>query len=227
MNRTSLKLCIIISISLLIACKGKNKASRIDSITTGGNVVQVVERAMPGPESDSVKLTALIRKLYKWRQTDTLKHDGFKPLKRNANDTLYTSIDLDENQKAIEELKQTGLFASPFLNDYRRVAERMDKELRDGSSLWPEGELSTFGDDSDEWCNCQDFPVDDYWNIITLTKIKITGNEANFKWTWGGNYFYDVKAIKEDGNWKISYLQGFDMKAYSWEWWKKNQKAKS
>jgi hypothetical protein len=32
------------------------------------------------------------------------------------------------------------------------------------------------------------------------------------------------KAKKGNGVWRISYLQGFDMNAYSWEWWKKNKK---
>jgi hypothetical protein len=207
----------------LVDCKDSRKPSRRDSLIKETTIVQDSKKAVSAAETDSVKLTRLVRDLYKWHETKRMKYEGFKPLKRNATGTLYTSIDLDENQKAIEELKQTGLFASDFLNEYRKIAERMDKELRDGSSLWPEGELSTFGDDVDAWCNCQDFP-DQYWNVIKLADIKINNKNADFKWTWGDNFYYKTKAIKENGNWRISYLQGFDMNAYSWEWWKKNKK---
>jgi hypothetical protein len=221
---TSFLVAFLFTVSFLAGCNSSQKSSNQDSITKKSTTVLYSKKAIAADNAASVELTQLIRKVYKWHETAKMKFDGFKPLKRNATDTLYTSIDLDENQKAIEELKQTGLFASSFLSDYRKIAERMDKELRDGSSLWPEGELSTFGDDADAWCNCQDFPVDQYWNIIKLVDVKINNNDADFKWTWGDSFLYKAKATKENGNWRISYLQGFDMNAYNWEWWKKNKK---
>lgn len=101
----------------------------------------------------------------------------------------------------------------------------MDKELQDGSSLWPEGELSTFDTDDDAWCDCQDTPVDNYWTIIKINNLKINSNSADFKWTWGGDFNYSTKAAKENGVWKISYLQGFDINAYNWGWVTKNKKS--
>jgi hypothetical protein len=220
----SLFIVFLFTLSFLAGCNSSQKSSNKDSLTKKSATIRNPKNSISAYGTDSIELTNLVKKLYQWHETAKMKFDGFKPLKRNAADTLYTSLDLDENQKAIEELKRTGLFASSFLNDYRKIAERMDKELRDGSSLWPEGELSTFGDDVDAWCNCQDFPVDQYWNIIKLIDIKINNNNADFKWTWGDNFFYKTKATKEDGSWRISYLQGFDMNAYSWGWWKKNKK---
>lgn len=213
----------LLTVLFFVDCNGSQKSSSQDSLIKT-TTVHDLKKAVSAAETDSAKLTRLVRDLYKWHETGKIKYDGFKPLKRNATDTLYTSIDLDENQKAIEELKQTGFFANDFLNEYRKIAERMDKELRDGSSLWPEGELSTFGDDVNSWCNCQDFP-DQYWNVIKLVDIKINNQNADFKWTWGDNFYYKTKAIKENGSWRISYLQGFDMNAYSWEWWKKNKSS--
>ena len=221
-------LCLL----LLNGCKSNKQSSHTNTVKTTADNSRTVSTA----NQDSIQLTLLVRKLYKWHVTDTMKHDGFKPTKSNPKDTLYTGIDLAENEKAVEELKETGIFADSFLDDYRKIAVRMDKELKDGSSLWPDGEIPTFDNDVDEWCNCQDSPVNDYWKIIKLKNIKITSNEASFKWNWGddSNYSvkalkesddsnYNVKALKENGNWKISYLQGFDMSAYSWEWVKKNK----
>ena len=38
----------------------------------------------------------------------------------------------------------------------------------------------------------------------------INGQNADYVWSWGNNFEYRVKALKESGLWKISYLQGFD-----------------
>lgn len=212
-------IALLFTLTVFANCKGSKTSDNKDYGIKQDKTGQVVSQI-----TDSIKLTELVRNLYKWHTTDTCKC-GFKPLKKNQSDTLFTSIDLDENRKEINELKQTGFFTEDFLEDYRKIAVRMDKELRDGTSLWPEGELSTFGDDADAWCNCQDYPVDDYWKIMRLTNIKFNKDEASFKWTWGYSFYYKAKAKKENGNWKISYLEGFDMNAYSWEWWKKNKKT--
>ena len=214
----------ILVIILLTRCNNQTKPTDKDSLKIKDNKLSV-KKVSPEATEDSISLYNLVVQLYKWHITDTACKCSFTPLKKNPSDTLYTDIDLDDNEKVINKLKQTGLFNTDFLVNYRKIALRMDKELRDGTSLWREGELSTFGDDSDAWCNCQDYPVDDYWKIIRLTPIQynVDKSEAIFKWTWGGDFYYEVKAKKESNNWKISYLQGFDMNAYSWEWWKKNK----
>lgn len=221
MNNLKPILICLSTLFLLSACGGTNKADKTDTgkITIRTPITPpllVIDRI-----DDSVKLTALVRSLYKWHETAP-RPDGFVPLKKNPVDTLNTRMDLAANNKAIRELKQTGLFADDFLTDYRNIAVRMDRELRDGSSLWPDGELPTFNDDVDEWCNCQDFP-DNYWEKLTLADLKFNDNEADFKWTWGDNFFYHTKAKKIAGIWKISYLEGYDMNWYNWEWQKKHK----
>lgn len=209
---------------LFIGCKSKNKSDAADTIKTPIEINSDTGINTTARTGDSIELTLLVKKIYKWHQTVKTKYNGFKPLKRDPSDTLYTSIDLEENKKSIEELKETGFFSDSFLNDYRNIAVRMNKELQDGSSQWPEGELATFDGDADAWCNCQDFPVDDYWNIIKLNALNIINNSAQFKWTWGHDFYYNTKATKENSAWKISYLQGFDMDAYGWGWVTKNKK---
>jgi hypothetical protein len=207
---------------LIVGCTSGNKSDKRDTTKTNETVKIVTStNTVPTPEADSVALTKLVRAMYKWYDT-TPKVEGFAGVKKNPADTVYTGIDLAENNRAVESLKKTGFFSTDFLADYRAIAVRMDKELSNGSSLWIEGELPTFNDDVNEWCNCQDYP-DKYWAKLTLTDIKYAKNEANFKWTWGNNFFYKAKAKKETGSWKISYLQGFDMNYYNWEWVKKHK----
>ncbi len=176
---TYLHIVLIFSGVVFSQCNSHRPSEKKETVTNQGKTVSATETVVSNP-TDSVKLTALVRSLYKWHETSKMKYEDFKPIKSNVRDTVYSGIDLVENQKAIEEFKQTGLFAGSFLNDYRKIAVRMDKELRDGSSFWREGEIPTFSRDVNEWCNCQDNP-DDYWNIIKLTDIKITNNEARFK----------------------------------------------
>ncbi len=45
---------------------------------------------------------------------------------------------------------------------------------------------------------------------MKLDKITSDTGTASFAWTWGEGFNYDVKAVKEKGKWKISYLHGFD-----------------
>jgi hypothetical protein len=219
MNRISQNFLLIAAIFFLANCNNGNNVSTKKQ----ERVKPIVDPVVARDTEDSVKLTVLVRKFYKWHVKDTMRADGFKPQKRNASDSLYTSIDLDENKKAIEELKETGFFSNDFFDDYRKIAVRMDKELRDGTSIWPDGELPSFNDDVDEWCNCQDYP-DNYWDKITLTNIKFNKDDVSFKWTWGDNFYYKAKAKKKDGTWKISHLEGFDMNYYNWEWVAKHKK---
>ncbi|MCC8425904.1 hypothetical protein [Mucilaginibacter sp. UR6-11] len=211
-------------IVLVTGCGNDNKPGQNTSTKSTGTIkktITEIKTAAADHERDSAELTKLVRAMYKWYDT-TPKVEGFAGTKKNPADTIYNGIDLAENSRAIEALTKTGFFAAEFLADYRAVAVRMDKELKDGSSLWIEGELPTFNDDVNEWCNCQDYP-DRYWDKLTLTGIKYTTDAASFKWTWGDNFFYNVKAKKENGTWKISYLQGFDMNYYNWGWMKKHK----
>jgi hypothetical protein len=210
------------AVLLLSACGGANKADKVD---TGKVVIRTTitpPTAVIDRIDDSVKITALVRAMYKWQETAGAKPDGFVPTKKYPTDTLNTGIDLQNTGIAIEKLRKLGFFAEDFLNDYKNVAVRMDKELRDGSSLWPDGELPTFQGDVNEWCNCQDNP-DNYWEKLTITNLKINNDQADFKWTWGDKFFYHTKAKKVAGTWKISYLEGFDMNYYNWEWQKKHK----
>jgi hypothetical protein len=207
----------------IFSCHSSNDTGKKDTVTTAATTITQTVQKQSRVE-DSILLTNLVKTLYKWHVTQKLTFEGFKPVKLNPTDTLYKGIDLFENQKSVDELRGTGLFADSFLKDYRNIALRMDKELRDGSSLWPDGELPTFNEDVDPWCNCQDSPIDNYWTIIKLTNIQINNNEAQFNWEWDSNtksHPYKMRAVNENGSWKISYMQGYDMKAYSWEFVKK------
>jgi hypothetical protein len=171
------------------------------------------------------KLLLLVRNLYKWKETTDERNYEFYSLdNKNPKDTLVHGLDMKWNQKRIVEFKRTGFFSTGFIENYNRIAITIDKNLKNGDLKWFTYEgLSPFGGDSNLWCDCQDTPIDKHWNFITLKNLKFNKKVATFYWVWGlnsqswrgdpksfGEHKYKVKAIKENGVWKILYLQRFD-----------------
>lgn len=84
------------------------------------------------------------------------------------------------------------------------------------------GDLPTFcfANDANPWCLCQDNLS---WNLVEVKIIKLNNSSGELYWKWGKseldksaddwkNFTYKFKVKKENGNWRISYLQGFDFK---------------
>lgn len=161
--------------------------------------------------NDKEDLQRLVRDLYQWHETDSL-HEDFEPI-ADDQDSIYVGIDLERHKQRLTELKQTGLFAEEFLNNYNKIALTIDRELKSKKLKWSVGDLPPFGNNANPWCNCQDNP-DNYWQTLTINRIAFNNNTTSFIWTWGDNFTYKVKALKENNDWKISYLQGFDFEDF-------------
>jgi len=161
---------------------------------------------------DSLALTNLVRQVYTWYETIPRRAD-FEPTVKGATDTVYSGIDWNKHNTLRDSLQKSNFFSKEFIEHYQRIAVYMDDEMRSGKTTWLTNDLSPFGNDANPWCNCQDYP-DDYWKRLTIRDIKAAGDSAAFSWTWGDDLRYRVKAKKENGNWKISYLQGFDFSNY-------------
>ncbi len=157
------------------------------------------------------ELQRLVRQLYEWHETKSSQND-FEPLADNQ-DSSYVGIDLTQHKARVAELQKTGFFSSQFLDNYNRIGLTIDKGLKTKKLEWLVGDLPPFGNDANPWCNCQDNP-DTYWQTLTLNKITADATTASFAWTWGGDFAYEVKAIRDNGKWKITYLQGFDFNAF-------------
>lgn len=166
-----------------------------------------------GNGKDSVALTKLIRQMYKWHEKLGSPLD-FDVEKDKPTDTLYSGINWDAYNKLLDTIAKSNYFDKQFIDNYATIATHIDSELKNGKTTWLVGEISPFADDSSPWCNCQDTPQDNYWEILKVTDLKIVKDEATFSWTWGGGFMYKVKASRNNGTWKISYLAGFDLKNY-------------
>ena len=166
-------------------------------------------------KADSISLTAFIRNLYKWHSFQIMLDKGFDPKKGRPSDTFYKGIDFEAVNFMIRKLRMSGYFDDSFLENYRIVAMRMDKELKKGTAVWREGALPPFNGTDDPWCDCGDSSVK-YWANIKLSMLLFSENEAKFKLNVGGTSLYQAKAKKLKGSWKITYLEGFDFSHYKW-----------
>lgn len=161
--------------------------------------------------SDSIELTNLVRKAYKWHETK-FRRNGF-PFKFNSpNDTIFTGVDLHEYSNDMKVFKSTNFFSKDFFKTHGQIAQSIDSSIKQTSIEWRNinDGISLWDTDSDDWCNCQDYP-DNYWESMTLNNFSFSKDNLTFYWTWGSKNEkqYEIKARKEDGIWKISYLQGF------------------
>lgn len=90
---------------------------------------------------------------------------------------------------------------------------------------WEVGSLPTFyfANDAEPWCLCQDVPYDNPnpWDLVKLKVISLDKQKGKLYWKWGGlppnsgdwkTFTYRFNAEKENGKWKISYMEGFDFK---------------
>ncbi|HEU4497315.1 MAG TPA: hypothetical protein VFR70_09710 [Flavobacterium sp.] len=195
----SIKSATLLLALLVFAC---NKKADKDA----PEIVQ--EKTLPNPANDPAELEKLTKELYKWNETKSSGTD-FDPLQIEKTDTIYKKLDLKRHKQRIKELRETNLFASQFIENYDKIAMAINEKMKNGTFKWATGELPPFGNGTNPWCACQDSP-DNYWKKITLKNIAFNGNNATYAWTWGDGSAYKAEAVKEDGVWKISYLQGFD-----------------
>ncbi len=200
----------------LIACNGTD-ASNPNGLSTDASGLKTKDNsALSTISQDSITLTTLVRNVYEWQQKSLKGVNDFDIKKVDPADTVYKSIDWTKHNNILNKLKRSGFFATEFCENYQNIALQIDTALKSGTAVWPEGELPTIGGyEADPWFSAQDFPDDNYWERMTLANIQVEKNSASFKWNIAGDYNYLMKAKKENGTWKISYMQGLDLVNYS------------
>lgn len=203
MKKISPAVLIVSTMLLITACNNGKSAGKVESST-----VKITDNS-----KDSIALTKLITQVYQWHEKIGSPLD-FDVETSKPSDTLYSGINWDAYNKLLNAIVKSNYFDQQFITNYAAIAAHIDSELKTGKTTWLVGELSPFGYDASPWCNCQDTPQDNFWDILKITDLKIVNDKATFSWTWGNEFKYKVKASRNNGTWKISYLEGFDNKNY-------------
>lgn len=163
---------------------------------------------------DEVRLRDLTRNMYRWYHSiDSKDNRDFKVLDTQGD--TYKAMDIDYLNKRLKRFKASGFFTQNFIDNYRDITLAIDKKLKNGELVYEVGMLPPFGTDANLWCNCQDYP-NKYWDILTVQDVSVSKNKAEYTWKWSDNYKivldkpYKIKAIKEDGKWKMDHLESLD-----------------
>ncbi len=198
---------IIIALLSLTACKKSEDVKDSKVVTTTIN-----EKALT---NDRKTIEDLVRDMYIWNEKRDYKHE-FEPVIKNGKAVGYN---LDSHKIFLKELLDSGFFSQEFIANIDKVFQEQNKLLTNGKVQWREGEMGPFQGDANVWCGCQDEPAEDAYNKLTLHFENLDNNSAKFYWNWEGYgddwaaKQYYMRAVKEDGKWKIAYMQGWDYNA--------------
>jgi hypothetical protein len=165
-------------------------------------------------QNDKVEISELIRKLYKWEDKNQITIG--QTAITDENEEKVIGFDTNKNLEFVDQLRRTNLFSEEFLSNYQRIVETLDKKIKTKEMEWFAGDIPPYGNGANPWCNCQDEPYENHWDKLEITFTEINKSEATLSWTWGQSdwskdFNYKVRVKKENGKWKISYLQGFDI----------------
>jgi len=207
-----------------LGCKENSKLKATQAQVKA--TVKVNAPVTPDTAKDKQEIQKLIRNLLLWAE-DHKEVPDLLPFVINRQDSTVTSFDLTKLKGVDDSLKTTGFFSNQFINNYNEIIRVLYRKMKDKEiAPFSTGDIPPFGFDSDAdpWCNCQEVPYDNpnAYGLVDVHIIELNSESGKLYWTWGSlpknvsvgwkavTYKFSVK--KEDGKWKISYLQGFDIK---------------
>ena len=174
---------------------------------------------------DRLEIQALIQRVLKW--SNSKNSINLIPLIKDKKGKYYSGFDLAEHKQNLRKLKLTNLFAAEFLINYNQIILTLDQRLKKGDyGKWLVGELPSFNfaSDTDPWSGCQDVPYDkpNPLDFIEIEILKLESAKGEMNWKWGNlqrdtdpswkKHRYRFRIVKESNQWKIAYLEGFDIK---------------
>lgn len=175
-------------------------------------------------DKDKAAIQQLIRQVLTWVDEESLL-SLFPMLEDNTN-SVYNGVDLDEHKQNLQELESTNFFSKAFLDNYNKIYLAINEKLKNKAVEWLVGDMSPFGNGTNPWCNCQDIPYDEPnpWEFIEIEVVDLSDEKGEFIWRWGNlplnagigwkEFTYQFSVVKEEGKWKIAYLEGFDFDTF-------------
>ncbi|RYU90841.1 hypothetical protein EWM62_09370 [Mucilaginibacter terrigena] len=207
--------------ALIVCLSGCNETSKPKATET-----QVNPSVVLNTKKDKQEIQKLVRNLLVWAE-DHKQVPDLLPFIVNRQDSTVTGFDLSKLKGIDDSLRNTGFFSDEFINNYNKIIQVLYSKMKDKQiAPFYTGEIPPFGfaTDADPWCYCQEVPYDhpNPFGLVDVHIIELNNEDGKLYWTWGSlpkdaladwkdvRYNFNVK--KEGDKWKISYLQGFDIK---------------
>ena len=202
---------------IFLSCNQNTRTKTTTTVKQTENLQQIDN------SKDKEEIQNLMRQTLKW--ADSKNVIDILPLLADSQDSVYIGFDLNKHKSNLDKLRTTDFFASEFIENYNQIILTLDKKLRNREiEEWLVGDIPNFrfANGANPWCDCQDIPYDNPspWDYIEIEVIELNNDRAELIWKWGGldininsawkEFSYKFRAVKENGKWKITYLQNFD-----------------
>ena len=163
---------------------------------------------------DSAQVITLLKEMYRWHDKNQDNGSDFSII---VKDSFQVGLNYDSLNKTIGALKRTNYFSSSFLDNYKKLADIVNHTLVNANPKYA-NEINFDFQDADPWTGFQDSDPD-YWDKFRITDYRSSADSASLKWLIKTNNWssdpYAVGFAKENGQWKVSWLEGFDLKKYA------------
>lgn len=175
------------------------------------------------PVNDKVQIRSLIRQVLTWAESNN-SIELLPKITDNKN-RINIGLNLRKHKLNLDQLRQTNLFSNMFIENYNKIILSLDHKIKAKEfGKWMVGDLPTFNfaNGVDPWCGCQDVPYDKPkpWGLVEINIISLNDNKGEVSWYWGKlkadtdqswkHFSYKFSVLKENGRWKVTYLEGFD-----------------
>ena len=209
MKVNSLVIIIIVSV-FSFGLFGFNNSKKIS------NTTNTISYSKSQKEIDKKEIGNMIKLAYYWIYLEgesSLDFDAAAIV--DENDSIMKFDDV-KFKLIIEKLRKSNYFSHEFIDNYWKDYEYIKKSFNHKNlfDIWSKYDVN-------KWCICQERPTEKcyYMHVMDFEFFSINKNSASLVWNWNkanySNHLYKVRVVKENGVWKISYLEGFDKKYFS------------
>ncbi len=198
LQTTHIALRLLVAVLMLNSCA--NNTQQPENVVT----------TAPSSVTDSVAFAKLLLNTYSWALGYGAQAGNFDYYE---NDSVYTGIDTTVLASNIKKIQTTGYFTQSFIDNFKIIAQKINNELKTGTTKYYKGDVPPYGSDGIPWCNCQDFEYN-AWKSTKIVDYKVFGDSAVLHWSWPHQDKYEVRLRKEGNDWKVCYMEGFDIDNY-------------
>jgi hypothetical protein len=199
---------ILLTLASLTSCYQHNATSKEQP-----NLTLNKDSAIQPPKNDSVAVISLLQEVFKWHDKNQRNLPDFDII---VQDSFQTGLNFESFNKTFEAIKNTNFFSTSFLDNYKKIGAYINQKLTNAHPRY-QNEINFPCQDADSWTGFQD-DAPNFWNDLKITDYQAYPDSASIRWWIKMNDWSSekrpVKFVKEDGKWKLSYLEGFDMDKY-------------
>lgn len=188
-------------------------------------IIPVAKEKLSILSDDKEQIRSLIRQVLNWAESgNTINLFSVTTDRKNR---VNVGFNLYKHRQNLDKLRQTGLFSDEFIENYNKIILTLDRKIKANEfEKWMVGDLPSFNfaNGVNPWCGCQDVPYDkpNPSDFVGINIISLNNNKGEVNWYWGGlksdtdpswkRFSYKFRVVKQNGRWKIAYLEGFDFK---------------